>query len=109
MRHNSLEFIVEVGVGTLGTATYTTGGGEDPTVVHYGIDAVLPSMQLRYSDDGGKTWSHFISQPLGREGAWNTRVVFDQLGDSYGRIYEASTHHPVEFTIIDAFIDWDFS
>jgi hypothetical protein len=88
MTHNSLEFILEVGVGTL------TGDGISPTV------------QLRYSDDGDKTWSSYLSQPLGIQGAYRTRVVFDTLGDSYGRIYELSTHHPVDFTIIDAYLDW---
>lgn len=89
MTHNALEFILEVGVGTL------TG------------DAISPTVQLRYSDDGGKNWSSNLSRPLGIQGAYRTRVVFETLGDSYGRIYELSTRHPVDFTIISAFLDWE--
>lgn len=87
-RHDHLEFILEVGIGTL------TGDGQNPTV------------QLRYSDDG-KTWSSYLSRPIGIQGAYRTRVVFDNLGCSYGRVYELSTGHPVDLTIVESFLDWE--
>lgn len=87
--HNSLEVLCSVGVGTM------TGEGVNPQAV------------LRYSDDGGSTWSHDLPQPLGVQGARDTRLIWDQLGDTYGRIYELRCDHPVEFNIIDAWLDWE--
>lgn len=54
--------------------------------VGYGGDEKL---QLRYSDDGGFTWSNFISRDLGEVGQYGRRVVFDRMGSfSNSRILE---------------------
>jgi hypothetical protein len=38
------------------------------------------NLQLRWSDDGGFTWSNWISRPLGAVGEYGRRIVFDRLG-----------------------------
>lgn len=38
------------------------------------------NLQLRYSDDGGFTWSDWVSRSLGAIGQYGRRVVFDRLG-----------------------------
>lgn len=45
--------------------------------VGFGNDEKL---QMRYSDDGGYTWSNWISRGLGAVGEYGRRVVFDRLG-----------------------------
>lgn len=38
------------------------------------------SLQMRWSDDGGFTWSNWLSRGLGGVGEYGRRVVFDRLG-----------------------------
>ena len=39
-----------------------------------------PQMMLRYSDDGGHTWSNEMWRSLGRVGEYRTRAVWRKLG-----------------------------
>ncbi len=81
------ELVVDVQSGT-GTVS---GGGSDPQI------------RLRFSDDGGVTWSATISQPLGKQGQRLRRAVFRRLGASRSRIFEVSVFEPAELTLINAY------
>ena len=50
-----------------------------------------PEIMMRYSDDGGKTYSNEIWANIGKIGNYRYKAVWDQLGDSYERIFEFRT------------------
>jgi hypothetical protein len=62
VRHKSLQIDFETGVGVY------TGQGSDPQAM------------LRWSDDGGRTWSNTHTKTIGAIGNYKTRVKFDRLG-----------------------------
>jgi len=51
---------------------------------------VDPLVMCRWSDDSGKTWSNEMWAPIGPQGAFSTRAVFDSLGQTNedGRLFE---------------------
>lgn len=59
-----------------------------------------PTAMLRYSDDGGASWSSEKWQPLGRLGQRNARAIWRRLGASRSRVYEVSGTDPVATAII---------
>jgi hypothetical protein len=87
LRHRSLQLDMETGVGL------SSGQGSDPQVM------------LRFSDDGGRTWSNEITQTMGAIGAYLTRVIFQRLGISRDRIYELRISDPVKRAIVGASLD----
>jgi len=82
--HTSIQFDMETGVGT------ATGQGSDPVAM------------LRWSDDGGHTWSNQRTKSIGKVGEYKTRTRFTRLGQSRGRVYELSITDPVKVTLISA-------
>lgn len=76
---------IESGVGN------QTGAGSDPTI------------RLRFSDDGGETWSAKLIEPLGKVGERGRRAVYRNLGQSRNRIYEIEVSDPVNVTIVNAY------
>ncbi len=48
-----------------------------------------PMISLRWSDDGGHTWSNEILVPIGKIGEYNTRAIWRRLGRSRARVFEA--------------------
>jgi hypothetical protein len=50
-----------------------------------------PTIMMRYSDDGGKTWSNEIQADIGLTGNYKYKAYWDQLGDAYERIFEFRT------------------
>lgn len=50
-----------------------------------------PQINLRWSDDGGYTWSSYLSVSMGVSGAYRTRVIWRRLGRSRQRVFEVST------------------
>lgn len=85
--HHSLQLDLETGVGL------NLGQGSDPQVM------------LRWSDDGGHTWSneHWIS--IGQIGRYGTRAIWRRLGMTMklrDRVYEVSMTDPVKTSIVGA-------
>lgn len=86
--HKSFQLDMETGVGT------ESGQGSDPQVV------------MRYSDDGGHTWSDeawaSAGQNMGGVGQYKTRVIWRRLGRSRDRVYEVKVTDPVKVALIGA-------
>lgn len=82
LKHQRLEILMETGVGTL------AGQGYDPHV------------SLRWSDDGGRTWSNEVSRPMGKMGEYGTRVVYNRLGAAIDRVYEMTITDPVQRAVL---------
>jgi len=84
---HSLQLDCQSGVGLI------TGQGSDPQVL------------LRWSDDGGHTWSNYHSRSLGAIGATGQRVIWRRLGMTLklrDRVYEVSGTDPVKIAIVGA-------
>jgi len=85
--HHKLQLDCEAGVGL------TTGQGSDPRI------------DLRWSDDGGHTWSNYHSRSLGKIGETGRRVIWHRLGQTQklnDRIYEVSGTDPTRICITGA-------
>ena len=68
-----------------------------------------PLVGLRWSDDGGRSWSNQLLRTLGRIGEYNTRVAFEALGITgrTGRIFEVEVSAPVVRSLMYAAIEGD--
>jgi len=87
----SLEIDLETGVGL------TSGTG------------VNPKIQLRWSNDGGRTFGNWHEMTIGKMGAYTTRVKINRLGIGRSRIYHLRCAEPVKLNIIDdAIAELDF-
>jgi hypothetical protein len=78
---------METGVGV------TTGQGSDPLLM------------LRYSNDGGHTWSNQRQVKIGAIGEYTTRVRFNRCGRGRDRVWEISISDPVKAIILGALAD----
>ncbi len=63
---------------------------------------INPVINLRWSDDGGHTWSTEIAVPIGKTGAYNTRAIWRRLGRSRARVWECSIAANVPVYLIAA-------
>jgi hypothetical protein len=82
----SFEAIFESGVGT-------SGQGENPQAM------------LRYSDDGGRTWSKEMWRSIGKTGEYRKRTVWRRLGRFKERVVEVTVSDPVAARFIGANAD----
>jgi len=60
---------------------------------------------LRWSDDGGHTWSNEHRKSMGRTGQYGNRVIWRRLGMTQklrDRVYEISGTDPVKIAIMGA-------
>ena len=84
---HSLQLDCETGVGIV------TGQGSDPEVM------------LRWSDDGGHTWSYEHWKKMGKIGQYGYRTIWRRLGMTEkirDRVYELSGTDPVKLAIMGA-------
>jgi hypothetical protein len=64
-----------------------------------------PLVWLRFSDDGGHTWSNAQPRDAGQAGTYKTRLRWARLGRARIRTYEISCSDPVPFRIVDAYVN----
>jgi hypothetical protein len=85
--HHKFTLEIESGVGLVG-----------------GVD---PQVMMRYSDDGGHTWSNELWRSMGKIGEFGKRVIWHRLGmtKSYPRVYEISGTEPVKTILLAAFLE----
>jgi hypothetical protein len=77
----------------LATNAYPAAPGYDPQVM------------LRWSDDGGHTWSNEHWKSMGKIGQYSTRTIWRRLGMTTklrDRVYEVSGTDPVKIAIVGA-------
>ena len=87
--HRKFQLDLETGVGL------NDGQGE------------CPQIMLRWSDDGGHTWSNEHWRSAGRMGQYKRRAIWRVLGRSRDRIYEIVVSDPVPWNLLGSFIDVD--
>jgi hypothetical protein len=67
--------------------------------------AIDPQVMLRWSDDGGHTWSNSHWRSMGKTGAYGTRVLWRRLGMTLklrDRVYEVSGTDQTKIAIMGA-------
>lgn len=74
----------------LETEAYTAAPGYDPQAM------------LRWSNDGGSTWSNEHWTSIGKIGRYTNRAIWRRLGLARDRIFEVSISDPVKAVIISA-------
>jgi len=82
--HRRLQLEFTPGVGL------QTGQGSDPQVM------------LRWSDDGGQTWSNEHWQSIGMAGKTKYRAIWRRMGNARDRVYEAKFSDPVPRDVVGA-------
>lgn len=68
----------------------STGQGNDPQAM------------LRWSDDGGSTWSNEHWVTIGAQGKYQNRAIWRRLGWSRDRVFEVVVTDPVKAVIVSA-------
>jgi hypothetical protein len=98
-------------VESTATSPVTTGAGDYLVFSMSSIPApastqgVDPEVMLRWSDDGGHTWSNEHWSKLGKIGEYYRRVFWRRLGMTLklrDRVYELSGTDPVKIAIMGA-------
>lgn len=80
----SLQLDIQAGVGL------PVGQGSDP------------KMMLRYSNDGGHTWSNTRVATMGQIGQYGARCKWERLGCGRARLWEISITDPVNAVVLGA-------
>lgn len=65
-------------------------------------DCADPQVMLRYSNDGGKTWSNEKRRSMGAVGEYSKRIRFGPTGAGRNRVWELSVTDPVKRTLFGA-------
>jgi hypothetical protein len=86
-------------------AVITTEDGVPLTVTSSAVLTTSPKVMLRWSDDGGHTWSNEHWASIGRVGEYGHRAFWRRLGMTLklrDRVYEISGTDPVKIAIMGA-------
>lgn len=116
--HHSLQLDAETGVGLNGLTTdenvYLVTEDSEPLITESGNFLLAgieqtpipdPQVMLRWSDDGGHTWSNEHWTSMGRIGQYGHRTIWRRLGMTLklrDRVYEVSGTDPVKLAIMGA-------
>lgn len=82
--YSSLQLDLQAGVGL------PVGQGSEPV------------MMLRWSNDGGHTWSNVRVATMGKLGEYGARCIWNRLGSGRARVWEISITDPVNAVILGA-------
>jgi hypothetical protein len=61
-----------------------------------------PQAMLRWSNDGGSTWSKEYWTQIGQQGKYKNRIIWRRLGWSRDRIFEVVVTDPIKAVIVSA-------
>lgn len=64
-----------------------------------------PQVWMRWSDDGGKTWSSTLTKSLGKVGEYRNKPDFNRLGSGRDRVFEVSTTANAKIVLQGAYLD----
>jgi len=110
---SELQILFQPGVGLSGLIT----GSTSPTngVAGVGIAGLAiagqaniatvgadPQAMLRWSNDGGSTWSNEHWTSIGTQGAYKNRAIWRRLGMARDRIFEVVVTDPIKAVIVAA-------
>jgi len=87
-----VEFVMQTGVGP--TPPLTDGEGNERS----------PQIMLRWSNDGGNTWSNTYFLDIGKAGEYETRVIKRMLGRARKRLWDVTWTDAVPIRFNEAFL-----
>jgi len=90
---------------TEGSSELLTESGDDLLVTVATVQGADPQVMLRWSDDGGHTWSNEHWRSMGLIGQYGYRTIWRRLGMTEklrDRVYEVSGTDPVKIAIMGA-------
>jgi len=90
---DELQIQFQPGIGLQGIETFPLGDND------IGIN---PQAMLRWSNDGGSTWSNEHWAGIGKVGKYQNRIIWRRLGQARDRIYEVVVTDPVKAVIVSA-------
>ena len=121
---NELQLQFQPGVGIGGTFTNTNIYVIDPYIIGATQTVAIPPLativigsatnvdqtttytnpmaMLRWSNDGGSTWSREYWIPIGQQGKYKNRAIWRRLGTARDRVYEVVITDPVKAVIVSA-------
>jgi len=65
-----------------------------------------PQAMLRWSNDGGSTWSNEHWRSIGQIGKYRNRVIWRRLGTARDRVFEVAVSDPVKAVIVSADLEY---
>lgn len=74
------------------------------TVPQYPNPGWNPLVSMRFSDDGGFTWSNDKPAYMGLTGKYKNRVIWRQCGSGRDRVFEVSGSDPIAIALVDAYV-----
>jgi hypothetical protein len=89
---DEIEFVMETG---LAPSTPLVDGDGNPRPAQ---------LMLRWSNDGGKTWSNWYFLSVGFQGEYNKRVIKRMLGRARKRLWDVAWSDPYPYRFNDAFV-----
>ena len=87
-----LQIQFQPGVGLTGVTTLLNGE----------VVGANPQAMLRWSNDGGSTWSNEYWSTIGQIGKYKNRIIWRRLGWSRDRIFEVVVTDPIKAVIVSA-------
>ena len=108
---DELQIQFQPGVGLSGVAaSFATGAIAGIAIAGLAIAGttntatqnVNPKAMLRWSNDGGSTWSNEHWTGIGQQGRYKNRAIWRRLGMARDRIFEVVVTDPVKVVIVSA-------
>ena len=72
------------------------------TLLNASDTTTYPQAMLRWSNDGGSTWSNEHWVTIGQAGKYKNRAIWRRLGTARDRIFEVAVTDPVKTVIVSA-------
>jgi len=85
------------GVAGVGVAGFAIAGQANLSTL-----GANPQAMLRWSNDGGSTWSNEHWTSIGVQGAYKNRAIWRRLGQARDRIFEVVVTDPIKAVIVAA-------
>jgi hypothetical protein len=92
--------ITDTGTLTIGALEIVNLG--EFNTINFLTPTTNPQAMLRWSNDGGSTWSNEHWTGVGQTGKYRNRAIWRRLGTARDRIFEVVVTDPVNFVIISA-------
>lgn len=83
---------------------FATGLGPQPPLLDGNGNPRPPQAMLRWSNDGGSTWSNQHIANCGFAGEYSIRVIWRRLGRGRKRVFELTVSDPVPQAITDSYV-----
>jgi hypothetical protein len=87
--------------------TYVIGPDDEIIIglqnnINYLTPTTDPQAMLRWSSDGGSTWSNEHWSAIGKTGKYKNRIIWRRLGWARDRVYEVTVSDPINAVIVSA-------